>query len=82
MENLRKLLLATAQSYYTGKINRHISNVEILLTNPAGIGEHQDIQTAIETELEIISRYNDKIEMIHKYFIPKQETKTTDKGKK
>ena len=48
---MRELLLAGAKSYYQGLINRHITNVEILLNNPTGISgvddKHQDIQEAI-----------------------------------
>tara|TARA_A100000171_G_C2001415_1_gene82007 strand:+ start:181 stop:378 length:198 start_codon:yes stop_codon:yes gene_type:complete len=49
-------------------MNKHKANIEILLTNPVGVGEHQDIQTAIEMELEEIANYHDKLEMLIKYF--------------
>jgi len=52
---------------YEGSIN-HVANVEVYLTNPAGIGEHSDITEAIETELNIIAKYHDQIEVINKYF--------------
>jgi hypothetical protein len=45
-----------------------------------GIGEHQDIQTAIEDELEEIANYHDKLEMLVKYF-PKTEEKEKEDGK-
>ena len=44
---MRKLLLNAQLAYYTGMLNKHVANVEVLLTNPAGIGgvadNHQDI---------------------------------------
>ncbi len=49
-------------------MNKHKANIEILLTHPVGVGEHQDIQTAIEMELEEIANYHDKLEMLIKYF--------------
>ena len=63
-EQLIKALLAHAQ----GDIQKHVANVEVYLTNPAGIGEHSDITDAIETELNIIAKYQDQIDVIQKYF--------------
>ena len=34
---MRELLISAARSHYMGLINKHISNVEVLLTNPMGI---------------------------------------------
>tara|TARA_B100000214_G_scaffold360701_1_gene323369 strand:- start:83 stop:283 length:201 start_codon:yes stop_codon:yes gene_type:complete len=62
-EQLIKALLAHAQ----GDIQKHLANIEVYLSNPAGIGEHSDIIEAIENELNIIARYKDQIDVIHKY---------------
>ena len=63
-EQLIKALLAPAQ----GDIQKHVANVEVYLTNPAGIGEHSNIVEAIEGELDMIAKYQDQIDMINKYF--------------
>ncbi len=63
-EQLIRALLAHAQ----GDIQKHVANVEVYLTNPVGIGEHSDITEAIETELNIIAKYQDQIDVINKYF--------------
>ena len=63
-DQIIKALLAHAQ----GDIAKHKANVEIYLTNPAGIGEHSDIMEAIETELNMIAKYQDQIDVIQKYF--------------
>jgi hypothetical protein len=65
---MRNMLIDAQSSHLIGHINKHKANVEILLTHPVGIGEHQDIQTAIEDELEEIANYHDKLEMLVKYF--------------
>ena len=77
---MRELLISAARSHYMGLINKHISNVEVLLTNPMGISgvadKHQDIQEAMEVELGIIADYNDKLEVLQRFFIkPQNETK-------
>ena len=76
---MREMLLAASKSYYVGMINKHISNVEILLTRSVGIGEHQDIQQAIDTELEKISVADDKLNMILKYFERKKDDEKEEK---
>mgnify|MGYP001238636980 FL=1 len=63
-DQLVKALLAHAQ----GDIQKHVANVEVYLTNPAGIGEHSNIVEAIEEELNIIAKYQDQIDVINKYF--------------
>tara|TARA_A100001201_G_scaffold127894_1_gene112807 strand:- start:233 stop:484 length:252 start_codon:yes stop_codon:yes gene_type:complete len=83
---MREMLIGAARTYYMGMINKHIANVEILLTNPVGIGEdsHQDIQAVIEVELGKIADYHDKLEMLTKFFVKpqKQEEETTTEKKK
>ena len=74
---MRNMLIDGQSSHLVGHINKHKTNVEILLANPVGIGEHQDIQTAIEEELEEIANYHDKLEMLVKYF-PKTEEKENE----
>ncbi len=75
------MLLNAAKSYYVGMINKHISNVEILLTRSVGIGEHQDIQQSIDAELEKVSVADDKLSMIMKYFERPKETEQTNETK-
>ena len=63
-EQIIKALLAHAQ----GDIAKHKANVEVYLSNPAGIGEHSDVMGAIEEELNMIAKYQDQIDVISKYF--------------
>ena len=63
-EQLIKALIAHAHV----DIQKHVANVEVYLTNPAGIGEHSNIVEAIEQELDMIAKYQDQIDIINKYF--------------
>ena len=63
-EQIIKALLAHAQ----GDIAKHKANVEIYLTNPAGIGEHSNVLEAIEQEINMIAKYQDQIDVIKQYF--------------
>jgi len=76
---IREILINAQQSHLAGHINKHIANIEVLLTNPAGIGEHQDIQEAIEIELDMVAQYHDKLEMLNKFFVSRmQETPASE----
>ena len=79
---MREMLLNAAKSYYVGLINKHISNVEILLTRSVGIGEHQDIQQAIDAELDAVATADDKLNIILKYFERKETDTKTEETKK
>jgi hypothetical protein len=65
---LREQILESLKSHAVGHINKHKMNVEIYLTNPAGIGEHPDVLEAIEAELKVIAEYEDQLQLIDKYF--------------
>ena len=46
--SVRQVRINAQRSHLAGHINKHLANIEVLLERPAGIGEHQDIQEAIE----------------------------------
>ena len=68
MVNLRDELIRASKSHFLAHIEKHRVNVENLLNNAVGIGEHADIMDTIEKEIEIIAEYDDKLEMLKKYF--------------
>jgi len=78
--SLRQVLINASWSHFAGHINKHLANIEVLLENPAGIGEHQDILESIEIELEQVANYHDKLEMLSKFFIVQEEDTTDDSG--
>jgi len=65
---MREKLIEAFVAHAHGHIEKHKANVEVYLTNPAGIGEHPDIIEAIETEMKLIAEYDDMVEMVKKYF--------------
>ena len=64
----RLLLLQALKSHAQGQIDKHKANVEVYLNNTVGIGEHSDIVETVEKELDHIAKYEDQLEIIHKYF--------------
>ncbi len=65
---MRKKILDASRLHFKAHIEKHRINVENLLNNPAGVAEHPDIMETIEKELEIIAEYDDKLEVLDKYF--------------
>ena len=79
---MREMLLSALKSYYVGNINKHIANVEVYLRTSVGIGEHSDIQESIDKELEKVAMFDDKLSMIIKYFVRRQENEAEKKESK
>ena len=71
MTNMRDTLIRALLAHAQGDIQKHVANVEVYLTNPAGIGEHSDITEAIGIELDKVARYHDQIEVLNKYVLNK-----------
>ena len=41
---------------------------EVYLTNPVGIGEHPDVLGAIQDQIDLIAKEEERLEVINKYF--------------
>jgi len=64
---MRKTIINALIAHAQGDIQKHLANIEVYLTNPAGIGEHSDIMEAIQCELDQVAKYQDQIDIIKKY---------------
>ena len=65
---MKGILLAAIRSGYQGDLDRAKANIEVYLTNPAGIGEHPDIVEAIDMELTKLAEAHEKLETLNHYF--------------
>mgnify|MGYP006239207689 CR=1 FL=1 len=66
--NFRDDLIKASEKHFEAHIEKHRINVEILLENQVGVAEHPDIMETIEKELALISEYEDKLEVLRKYY--------------
>jgi hypothetical protein len=66
--NYREDLIKVSELYFRAQIEKHKINVENLLENQVGVAEHPDIVETIEKELEVIARYDKKLNVLQKYF--------------
>ena len=67
-EKMRNTLIDAVKKHAEGHICKHKANIEIILTKSVAVAEHPDIIETIEKELDIISKYNDQLEILKKYF--------------
>ena len=66
--NYREDLIKVSELYFRAQIEKHKVNVENLLENQVGVAEHPDIVETIEKELEVIASYDEKLNVLQKYF--------------
>ena len=67
--NLREIAVTSLLEQAQGEISKAKANVEIYLHNPVGIGEHSDILGAIQDQLDVIAKAEERIDVINKHFI-------------
>ena len=66
--SMRDDILSALRLESEGKIQKSRMNVEVYLHNPVGIGEHPDVLSAIQENLDVIAEESERIEMIERYF--------------
>ena len=79
MVQLRENIIKALIDKFEGEISAHKINVEIMLENTVGVGDHPNITETIEQELETISKYDDKLNVLKKYFTDKSFKKNSKK---
>ena len=46
-------------------------NIQVLLNNPVGVGDHPNITETIQEQLDIISKHKDRLNVLTEYFYDK-----------
>lgn len=65
---MRQQIVQALIQHFESHIVKHKINVEVMLNNPMAIHDHTDLMSAIEKEVDHISEYMDKLEVMEKYF--------------
>tara|TARA_B100000085_G_scaffold168129_1_gene152972 strand:+ start:1496 stop:1690 length:195 start_codon:yes stop_codon:yes gene_type:complete len=61
-------MLEALKALAIGNIRKAKMNVEVYLANPVGIGEHPDVLGAIQDQIDLIAKEEERLEVIEKYF--------------
>ena len=83
---MREMILQALKSKISGQRNGHIANIEAMMSNPVGIGDHPTIVETIEKELGALEHENGKLNNLVRFFERRQdeaieEQKTQSKSK-
>jgi len=82
---MRELIINALKSKLVGQMNSHIANIEVMVTNPVGVGDHPTIVDTVEKELGALEHANGKLNVLVKYLerrpedVAKEETKPKSK---
>ena len=74
---MRELIINALKSKLVGQMNSHIANIEVMVTNPVGVGDHPTIVDTVEKELGALEHANGKLNVLVKYL----ERRTEDVAK-
>ena len=61
-------MLEALKALAIGNIKKAKMNIEIYLKSPVGIGEHPDVLGAIQDQIDLIAKEEERLEVINKYF--------------
>ena len=61
-------MLEALKALAIGNIKKAKMNVEIYLKNPVGIGEHPDVLAAVQDQIDLIAKEEERLEVIKRYF--------------
>jgi hypothetical protein len=65
---MRQQMISVLKQHFEAHILKHKMNVDIMLNNPMALHDHTDLMGAIEKEVAQIAEYQDKLEVMEKYF--------------
>ena len=65
---MRREMLEALKALAIGNIKKSKMNIEVYLANPVGIGEHPDVLGAIQDQIDLIAKEEERLEVIEKYF--------------
>ena len=77
---MRDMILQAIKTKLLGEMNGHIANIEVMMTNPVGVGDHPTIIDTIEKELGALEESNGRLNVLVKYLErPKVEEPVKEK---
>ena len=76
---MREMILQALKTKLLGEMNGHIANIEVMMTNPVGVGDHPTIIDTIDKELAALENANGKLNVLVKYFERRAENASEEK---
>ena len=82
---MRDMIIGALKTKLLGQMNSHIANIEVMMTNPVGVGDHPTIVDTIDKELGALEHSSGKLNVLIKYLERRPEDdkkETTSKPKR
>ncbi len=70
---MRELVVNALKSKLIGQMNGHAANIEVMLSNPVGLGDHANLVDTVAKELQAMSDINGQLNTLVRYFEPAKE---------
>ena len=76
---MRDMIIGALKSKLLGDVNSHIANIEVMITNPVGVGDHPTIVDTIDKELSALEHANGKLNNLVRFFERRQDDAIEEK---
>ena len=61
-------MIVALRKIYEAEIAHARANVDVYLNSPVGIGEHPDLVSAVDEQIDKMAHAEDKLEILKKYY--------------
>ena len=61
-------MIGALRKMYEAEIAHAKANVDVYLKHPVGIGEHPDLVSAVDEQIDRMAHAEDKLEVLKKYY--------------
>ena len=78
---MRDMIIGALKTKLLGQMNSHIANIEVMMTNPVGVGDHPTIIDTIEKELGALEESSGRLSVLVKYLERRKEDATEEEKK-
>jgi|TARA_R110000772_G_scaffold448_1_gene1604 hypothetical protein len=76
---MRDMIIGALKSKLLGDVNSHIANIEVMITNPVGVGDHPTIVDTVDKELSALEHANGKLNNLVRFFERRQDDAIEEK---
>ena len=76
---MRDMIIGALKSKLLGDVNSHIANIEVMITNPVGVGDHPTIVDTVDKELSALEHANGKLNNLVRFFERRQDNAIEEK---
>ena len=64
---MKDMIIGALKTRLLGEMNGHIANIEVMLTNPVGVGDHTTIVESIDKELAALESASGRLNVLIKF---------------